>query len=205
MLNNQTLNKQNLYGLVLCGGKSSRMGEDKCFISYHGKPQCYYVYELLQQFCEETVISCNAEQLPLIDKKYKTIVDLEVYANRGPATGVLTAFTAFPQKDFLVLGCDYPLLSVTELQHFLGSIPANSLVASFYDAQEQYYQPVLAWYSSASGSELLQSAENAQFTLKHLLQYFNAYKYTPMDYASMLSADDQNVRERVMKLTNFNQ
>jgi molybdenum cofactor guanylyltransferase len=201
----KTLNKQNLYGLVLCGGKSSRMGEDKCFINYHGKPQYYYVYEMLQQFCAETIISCNAEQSPLIDKKFKTLEDLEVYADRGPATGVLTAFSAFPQKDLLVIACDYPLLSETELRNFLQSIPPNSMAASFYNDHEQCYQPVLAWYSSASGAELLKSAEDIQLSLKQLLQYVDAYKHTPIDAASMLSADTQKVREKVMKLTNYDQ
>ncbi len=84
------------------------MREDKSFLNYHGKAQCYHVYEILQEVCADTFISCNAEQSPLIDRKFKALEDLELYAHRGPATGVLTAFSRYPQKDFLVIGCDYP-------------------------------------------------------------------------------------------------
>jgi molybdenum cofactor guanylyltransferase len=189
---------------VLCGGKSRRMGEDKCFINYHGKPQCYYVYEMLQQFCIETLISCNIEQSRLIDKHFKIVEDSEVYIDRGPATGVLTAFNAFPRNDFLVIGCDYPLLSETEIRNFVESIPANSMAASFYDRHEQCYQPVLAWYSSAAGSVLLKSTKDARFSLKHLLHDVNAYKHLPIDEALLLSADTKEVSEKMMQLINNN-
>jgi molybdopterin-guanine dinucleotide biosynthesis protein A len=58
---------------------------------------------MLQQICAVTFISCNADQIRVIEKKYKTLEDLEVYANKGPATGVLTAFSSYPLKDFLII------------------------------------------------------------------------------------------------------
>ena len=56
------MNKNALYGLIMCGGKSSRMGTDKSRIVYQQKEQQYHVYQMLQTFCEKVFISCNAEQ-----------------------------------------------------------------------------------------------------------------------------------------------
>jgi nucleoside-triphosphatase THEP1 len=49
-------------GLVLCGGQSVRMGSDKAFLEYHGKPQCYHLYDELQTIYNNVFISCNESQ-----------------------------------------------------------------------------------------------------------------------------------------------
>ena len=180
------------------------MREDKSFLNYHGKAQCYHVYEMLQQVCTGTFISCNAEQSPVIDKKFNTLEDLKVYANKGPATGVLTAFSMYPLKDFLVIGCDYPLLSEAEIRHFLANIPEGSDAAAFYDEHDQCYQPVVAWYSSEAGSLFLKLAENEQYTLKRFLESVNAFKHLPLDAKSLLSVDTIEESEEVMQLIKHN-
>ena len=52
-----------LYGLVLAGGRSTRMGQDKSLISYHGKAQREYMADLLGQWCSRTFISCRGDQV----------------------------------------------------------------------------------------------------------------------------------------------
>src|SRR4051812_24633015 len=97
-----------LYGLIACGGKSSRMGFDKSTIVYHGKPQRYHVYNLLQPFCEKIFISCNHEQAASILPEYSFIVDTERAQHRGPIAALVSAFEQFPGASFLLIGCDYP-------------------------------------------------------------------------------------------------
>src|ERR1043165_6645961 len=100
-----------LTGLVVCGGQSSRMGTDKSMLNYHGKPQRYYLYEWLQQWCEEVYISCNADQAATIPGSYNTIADKDEWKDMGPMTGLLSVHTMLPGADMLVIGCDYPLLT----------------------------------------------------------------------------------------------
>ena len=192
--------QQNLYGLVLCGGGSTRMGEDKSFLIYHHKPQYQHVCEMLQEFCLETYISCNHKQSETIYKTFKRLEDEQAFENNGPATGVMTAFSKNPEKDFLVVACDYPLLTTAELKHFLESIPASSSAAAFYNEYEQCYEPVIAWYSAGAGSLLLQLPQS----LKQLLENVNAYKHIPLDAASITSADTKAAREKIVQLTNCN-
>src|SRR5689334_8129057 len=126
---------------------------------------------MLDRHCKKTFISCNTAQSPRIDTSFNVIEDQDDYAGKGPATGVLTAFSIYPENDFLVLACDYPWLAENEVSHFLNSIPAQSVAAAFYDEQEQSYQPVLAWYSAEAGTILRQSP---QTPLKRLLQEVEA-------------------------------
>ena len=52
-----------LYGLVLSGGRSTRMGKDKGLINYHGIPQRDYIYNLLNEVCDETYMSIRKDQV----------------------------------------------------------------------------------------------------------------------------------------------
>src|SRR4051812_39594577 len=101
----------NVYGLVVCGGKSSRMGKDKSMLDYHGKPQRYYLYEMLEPLCEQVFISCSKEQAATIPSEYKIIEDAAEYEDIGPMAALLSAFKKYPKASFIAVGCDYPFIN----------------------------------------------------------------------------------------------
>src|SRR5688500_16599101 len=104
-----------VYGLVVCGGKSTRMGTDKSMLNYYGEPQRYHLYNMLSKLCERVFISCNAEQAANIPDKYSVIIDDNQYGDIGPMVALLTALDKYPNVSFLAVGCDYPHLRIEEL------------------------------------------------------------------------------------------
>ncbi|MGB5699786.1 NTP transferase domain-containing protein, partial [Muriicola sp.] len=103
-----------LYGLILSGGKSSRMGTDKALLNYHGRPQQELLYELATEFCEKTFISLREEQREYLPKKYRVIEDLNEF--RGPLNGILSAHRKYPEAAWMVIACDLPLLNKNTLE-----------------------------------------------------------------------------------------
>ena len=103
-----------LYGLILSGGKSSRMGTDKALLNYHGRPQQELLYELATEFCEKTFISLREEQREYLPKKYMVIEDLNEF--RGPLNGILSAHRKYPEAAWMVIACDLPLLNKNTLE-----------------------------------------------------------------------------------------
>lgn len=98
-----------LFGLVLSGGKSTRMGMDKGNISYHGLPQREYLYNMLEAFCERTFLSIRADQHPGIPAGIDVIVDNDDF--RGPFNGIMSAHKLYTDAAWLVLACDLPLIN----------------------------------------------------------------------------------------------
>jgi molybdopterin-guanine dinucleotide biosynthesis protein A len=181
--------KKEMYGLVVCGGQSTRMGSDKSLIDYHGKPQRYYVYEMLEWICDKVFISCNRHQAENVAKPYATITDLPVYEHIGPMAALLTAFATFPDCDFLVVGCDYPYVSNRDLKEFLKSLDSKRVASAFYQKENGIYEPLLAWYSHKSGTALERMFNNQQYSLQHFLRENNAEKYDPPRPKNIISVD----------------
>ncbi|MBL8012560.1 MAG: NTP transferase domain-containing protein, partial [Candidatus Omnitrophica bacterium] len=91
-------NIDNIFGLVLAGGQSRRMGRDKSKLVYGQKPQFQVAYELLEGLCNQVFISSRLDQeQSLAFGNYPLIVDSPSYEGRGPISGILSAMKSFPK------------------------------------------------------------------------------------------------------------
>ena len=181
--------KRELYGLVVCGGKSTRMGTDKSLINYHGKPQRYYVYEMLEWVCDKVFISCNRSQATSIIAPYQILADLPDLGHVGPMAALLTAFSAYPDKDFLVVGCDYPFVTTKDLKEFEKALDREQIASAFYNGEHEVYEPLLAYYSERSGTGIFRMYNDNQYSLQHFLKENNAEKYNPARPKHVVSID----------------
>lgn len=199
--------KKELYGLVICGGQSSRMGTDKSLIDYHGKPQRYYVYEMLEWICDKVFISCNTTQKESITEPYKALSDLPQYENIGPMAGLLTAFNYYPDRDFLVVGCDYPYITTKDLKEFTRSVNQEKIASAFYNHEHGMYEPLLALYSQKSKNEILRMYDKSEFSLQHFLTENEAGKYQPARPKNLMSVDTpedyQIAKETIIRKSHF--
>lgn len=183
------MNRESIYGLAACGGKSTRMGRDKAFISYHGQPQSLMVYHLLETLCEKTFVSCSHMQASYINAECNILTDDERYADAGPAASLLTAVNNFPGKNFLILGCDYPLLTEAELKKFVSGINNETFAAAFFNPEAEKYEPLIAYYSAAAANLFSDAYSDAPISLQHFLKDHHAAKYIPQNKAVIKSVD----------------
>ncbi|HDZ15447.1 hypothetical protein LCGC14_1496470 [marine sediment metagenome] len=131
-----------IYGLVLAGGKSTRMGKDKGMIQYHGMPQREYLYHLLSRVCAETFVSIRSDQKADFDERMQTIVDDDAY--KGPYNGILSAHSKFPDVAWLVVACDMPLIDLASLQELIAARDPNVLASAFAQKEDPLPEPLCA-------------------------------------------------------------
>jgi molybdenum cofactor guanylyltransferase len=145
-----------LYGLVLAGGRSSRMGRDKAALSYgQDTPQLERAMQLLGRHVERAYVSVRPDQQhdPL-RSRYPQIADREANRGLGPIAGVLAAQAQHPQAAWLVLACDLPLLddaTLAQLVHSRDPHRPATAYRSSYDAQPE---PLCAIYEPHSHEPL---------------------------------------------------
>ena len=96
-----------VYGLVLSGGRSRRMGRDKALLEYAGETQLARAVRLLERHLERVFVSVRPDQADDPERRrYEQIVDR--YTDIGPVAGILSALEAHPEVAWLVLACDLP-------------------------------------------------------------------------------------------------
>lgn len=148
MTSNVKSDKPHLYGLVLAGGKSVRMGHDKSIMQWHGKEQRYYMADLLQQVCEKAFISCRPEQQSEINSDYTTLPDNVTGA--GPLIGILSALKAYPNAAWLVTACDLPLLDIATLQYLIQNRDTTSIATTFKSPHDGLPEPLITIWEPSS-------------------------------------------------------
>jgi molybdopterin-guanine dinucleotide biosynthesis protein A len=143
-----------LYGLVLAGGKSQRMGHDKGQINYHGKPQREYMSDLLAAFCQETYLSCRPEQMQDIPKNYTALPDS--FSDLGPYGAILSAFRHRPNVAWFVVACDLPLLDADALQQLIENRNPSKIATAFNSPDNEFPEPLITIWEPKSYMILLQ-------------------------------------------------
>ncbi|MEM6629689.1 MAG: molybdenum cofactor guanylyltransferase [Bacteroidota bacterium] len=128
-------------GLLLIGGKSSRMGRDKGKLAYRGISQRLYGYALLEAVCGKAYFSCTEAQADELHD-FPCIVDQ--YPGQGPLGGILTAFESYPHTSFLVLACDMPRVALENLQHLLGQRNPTTLATVMQHPRSGRVEPLFA-------------------------------------------------------------
>ena len=98
---------ESVYGLVLSGGRSRRMGRDKALLKYEGKTQLERAVRLLERHLERVFVSVRPDQVDDPERRrFEQVVDR--YTGIGPAAGILSALETVPDVAWLVLACDLP-------------------------------------------------------------------------------------------------
>ena len=131
-----------IYGLVLSGGKSTRMGTDKGLIAYHGIPQRDYLYQMLEKICDKTFLSIRKEQETEISSTFNTIIDEDVF--KGPFNGILSAHKKYPDVAWLVLACDLPLIDEKSLRELIEARKGSADATAFAQKENPLPEPLCA-------------------------------------------------------------
>jgi molybdopterin-guanine dinucleotide biosynthesis protein A len=141
-----------LNGLVLAGGKSQRMGFDKGAYNWYGKEQRYYMADMLKPLCDEVFISRSSEKQD-VSLSYPIITD--TFTNLGPYGAILSAFRQQPDKAWLVVACDLPLLDSETLSYLVENRDVSAIATAFKSEENEFPEPLITIWEPKSYPVLL--------------------------------------------------
>lgn len=190
---NAILSVNKINGLILTGGRSTRMGQDKSQLVYHGKPQREHLTDLLQPYCDAVYWSVNAGQAAqLRDSEQPLIVD--AFDWPGPLNGILSAFGHDPAAAWLVVACDMPLLTARSVNALLNGRDLAKLATVFYDSDGQLPEPLLGVYEPAFGLIMQAAVEVGQYSPRQLLQENSVQLLAIPDLRELTNINDPAAR-----------
>lgn len=157
--------KTPLFGSVLIGGSSRRLGEPKHLLRRDGRTWLEQTVELLQQVTDRVVI-VGAGVLPKSLQNTGRLPD--VPDAQGPMAGILAAMRWAPQASWLVAACDLPQLSVEALRWLLRTRAPGVWATLPRLTGKEGVEPLLAHYDLRSGLLLQRLADQREFSLAQL-------------------------------------
>ena len=102
-------------GIILAGGKSSRMGEEKGLKLHSGKPFISYIIEAMETITNKILIITKNKDYEVFG--YPCISDS--YPNLGPVGGIYTGLKNTVTAQNMILSCDIPFITPSILQELV--------------------------------------------------------------------------------------
>ena len=144
-------------GIVLAGGKSTRMGQDKAWVELAGRPLALWVLDALRAVTDQQLVVARD---PGRLEKLGAPVVIDRFAARGPLSGIHAGLKSATTDLCLVVACDMPLVRPTLLAQIAAAVgPAHAAVPYLGDcglpdltggvggmARDAGLQPLLAGY-----------------------------------------------------------
>jgi len=120
---------ENITGIILCGGKSSRMKTNKAFLKLGNIPIIEIMLQKMKQNFDNLILSSNNTEL----FAYLNVpIVKDIYLNRGPLAGIHSSLSSSSTEKNFIISCDIPLITV-ELIKYL----------SEYNSDKKIILPVL--------------------------------------------------------------
>jgi molybdopterin-guanine dinucleotide biosynthesis protein A len=96
-------------GIILAGGKNSRMGTNKAFLNIDGVRLIDIIMSIYREIFEEIIIVTN-EPLAYVEFNDATVVT-DIYKDKGPLGGIYTGLFYSKNNYAFVSACDMPYLN----------------------------------------------------------------------------------------------
>lgn len=132
---------QDITGVILSGGKSSRMGVNKSFLKLGGKTIIERILDLMKSIFFEVIIITNNPK----DYEFLNVPIYEdIYKWKGPLAGIHSGLVHSKTEKIFVLSCDVPLIS-KEMIEYITEYKTNKPIV-FCNAAG-FHQPLIGLYS----------------------------------------------------------
>ncbi len=194
--------EEHVYGIVMAGGLSSRMGEDKRRLSIHddGKDLLEHTVSLLREYAEAVFVSSRAPQ----DAPFPVIPDM--VERMGPFGGLYSVLHRL-NGPLLVLSCDLPFMDRETLVRLLAARrdrERGTIMTTFQQAETGFiealvavYEPAcLPWFQMARDRGIRKISDvipaglrtHVPYTQAEALPFFNVNYPADLEIARRLSA-----------------
>jgi molybdopterin-guanine dinucleotide biosynthesis protein A len=154
---------KNISGILLAGGNSSRMGQDKAFMKYGNKFLYEYSLAVLNHFSSEIFIGSSN---PLFNNlEYPCIPD-EI-TNLGPIGGLYSCLKQIKNTHAIVLPCDLPLISEKLIDLLLTDSEGYDISIALNNSKVP--EPLIGVYASSIVPEIEKMIDLKVYKIQDLL------------------------------------
>ncbi|MFV0440551.1 MAG: molybdenum cofactor guanylyltransferase [Lachnospirales bacterium] len=188
-----------LVGVIILGGKNTRMGgEKKAFLKY--KDKCFYEH-ILNSMRKVDKIYLSVEDKSLYENlDYELIED--IHKEIGPIGGLYSIFKNCKEDAFLVLPSDVPLINDIVVNELIETYKKSNKPVVLIDNKD-YPNPLIAIYTRDCMEVVEKMIENKNYKMKNILSSIDydtvKYKDLCLDEKFINDCNDKVTYEKLIK------
>jgi molybdopterin-guanine dinucleotide biosynthesis protein A len=154
--------QNNFTGIILSGGKSSRMGENKAFIEIEGTPIIYRIHSLFEKLFKEIIIV--TDQIGRFSNINAKIYS-DLFPNKGVLAGIYTGLFFSNFQYAFCAACDMPFLKESVIRFLMKKTGGYEVVVP---KTKDGLQPLHAIYSKNCLEPIKKIIEQNKFKILDL-------------------------------------
>lgn len=151
-------------GVILCGGKSSRMGRNKSEVMFNNISLLNHAQTILLKHFAKVYVSSNKEQS-------SNFVVPDIHKNIGPIGGIHACLSLINSDYLFVLGCDMPFVTTEIINKLIENIDNYDIIVPSVNGK---IEPLCAIYSKKILNSIEKKIEKQDFKLLNLITDCNA-------------------------------
>ncbi|WP_088032912.1 molybdenum cofactor guanylyltransferase [Evansella clarkii] len=132
-------------GIILAGGKSSRMGKNKAFLEINGRKNIERLTEKMSEITREVIIVTNA---PELYEYLNTTLKEDAVKGKGPLAGIQAGITASSAEWNIVAACDLPFFN-ERAARYLAELTNNQKADAIVPLIDGRQHPLFAAYRAS--------------------------------------------------------
>jgi len=169
-------------GILLAGGQSRRMGQDKALLPFGTEALAERLYRVLEATCSEVVVIRDPQKgFPVAGAR----VVGDRYPDRGPLEGIATGLEQVQAERAVVVACDMPFVGRDVLTFLQAFDPEASLVIP---RTERGLEPLLAVYARHLLPELRRLLDAGERRIRAIAEGLS-YRELPMSLLADIDPD----------------
>lgn len=166
------IDKTNITGIILAGGKSARMGTDKGFVMLNSKTFIAHIIDVLKPMVNDIVIVSNNSDYDVYNLSR---ID-DIFENAGPLAGLYSGLKHSKSEFNLVLSCDVPLISNKVLNKLIEEFDKKMDVIQIQCQGKT--MPLIAIYKKQCSKTLLELLHKGERRLQMAVEHLNTKTIT---------------------------
>lgn len=186
------IDNNHITGIILAGGKSSRIGSDKGFLLLNNKTFIQLIIEAMQPLVNDIIIVSNNPDYDVF--KLKRVNDLIIDA--GPLAGVYTGLYYSNTENNLVLSCDVPLINTETLKKLTEQLEENMDVIQLESNDKS--MPLIAVYKKHCERKIFELLEQGERRLRFAVNQFKVKTI-------VLNKEQEKFTANINTLSNLNE
>ena len=189
--------------IILCGGQSRRMGQDKGSMIIHNKPMIKHILSTLNHEINEAIIVLNdqdritkyEEFIDSADYTYQVTFVEDKIKNKGPLPGIMTGLENINSQYSLILPCDSPYVTKNYINAIFEEIDENyQAIVPYHDEDSKLKtsEPLHSIYNKNIIPQIEDLLENDILHIKGLIEKIDT-KFVLIDNKKILKKEFRNL------------